>query len=59
MVVRLRCEVTRGLGMSSVSMSPVIALWLRAGQVSFITVLLSGASQRRRKTAKSMVGLVD
>jgi hypothetical protein len=57
-VVRLRWDATRRLGMSSLSISPVIVLWLRAGQVAFMTVLLSGASQSRRKTAESMVGFV-
>ncbi len=58
MEVRVRWEATSKLSMASVSISPVMAEWLRAGRESFMTVLVSGASQRSRKTAESMVGVV-
>ncbi len=47
---RLTSETTGG------SKGKVMAAWLRAGQESFMTVRESGASQRRRKTAESIVG---
>ncbi len=58
MEVRVRWEATNKSLRSSASISPVMAVWLRAGQESFRTVLESGASQRRRKMAESIVGEV-
>ena len=58
MEVRVRWEATSSSSRSSVSISPVMAVWLRAGQESFRTVLESGASHRGRKMAESMVGEV-